>query len=93
MTTHEIKVRGNNTVTLWQLVVSAAGVVVIMSIALLGFSNNLQDRINQNSNRITKLEEQQNSVKEWRNETSSKLEKIYNAVTELKIELQTKKDK
>jgi hypothetical protein len=95
----EIKVKADNSVTLFHLVISCVSIVVTMIVAMVGFSNTINDRIGKVTDRVSEtigrvgvLEEQQISNKEWRKEIVEKLDIIINTVTELKVEYRGSKN-
>lgn len=89
----QIEVRGDNTLKIWHLVVSVVGVLVIVLGAVISTFNAHERSDSLLDKRISILESQSVMAAEWRKETSAQLNEITRVLNEIKIDLNSKKDK
>lgn len=90
MTYQEIKVKGGNPVTIWQLVVTSFGVVMTVFMAFLMWSGKTSDRISDISARTDVLQSQYTTQTEWRDGVQKEIKEIKDIVTDIRIQLANK---
>ena len=82
-----------DTVSFGQLLISIGAIFVTIILTFLIWIGKTSDKIAENRAKIEVLQSQSNSATVWRDETSTKLDKISDIVIDIRIQLQNKKDK